>query len=112
MRLAPWAARALANPRPMPLVDPVTRAVLPFSMKFLRKWVMASGIELGCSGCAGWHVYDEGLSILVPDFSKLFISSCLIQVLITYFARMQRMAIAWPFGNGATRMPGTCWCVC
>src|SRR6218665_75418 len=31
---APWRARALARPRPMPLVEPVTRAVLPCSMGF------------------------------------------------------------------------------
>ena len=30
--LAPSAANASAMPRPMPLVDPVTRAVLPFSI--------------------------------------------------------------------------------
>src|SRR6218665_5007 len=31
---APWRARALARPKPMPLVEPVTRAVLPCSMGF------------------------------------------------------------------------------
>ena len=31
--LAPWRAKALAMPRPMPLVDPVTRAVLFFNMR-------------------------------------------------------------------------------
>ena len=29
---APWPASALAMPRPMPLVDPVTIATLPFNM--------------------------------------------------------------------------------
>ena len=34
--LAPCLAKALAMPKPMPLVEPVTSAVLPFSMVVLR----------------------------------------------------------------------------
>src|SRR5512145_2631209 len=65
-RLTPWAARAWAMPRPMPLVEPVTMAVLPFSMRLLRfpEDVLGAGAGrlLGGDGGAGAH--DLGLQLL------------------------------------------------
>ncbi len=45
---APAAASALAMPSPIPLVEPVTTAVLPFNISFLHDdWARASG-RRGC----------------------------------------------------------------
>ena len=45
MTLAPWRASALAMPNPMPLVDPVTRAVLFFNMGVNSvKWELKVGM--------------------------------------------------------------------
>src|SRR3546814_1562624 len=48
----PWQARAWAMPRPMPLVDPVTMATLPFNVD-------------GCLGSAGLPNSAEPLNIAV-----------------------------------------------
>src|SRR5947209_4421959 len=43
MTLAPSRANALAMPRPMPLVDPVTSAVFPCNMIFPLRWSVGPG---------------------------------------------------------------------
>ena len=45
--LAPCRASAFAMPRPMPLVEPVTRAVLPLSMGSLRGWLVRCASRRG-----------------------------------------------------------------
>src|SRR6218665_4082052 len=64
---APWRARALARPRPMPLVEPVTRAVLPCSIGFPPN-------ELRCNYDAindALAAHYSSASALLPDATPM-----------------------------------------
>ena len=63
--LAPCLAKAFAMPRPMPLVDPVTSAVLPCNM------LMTPKDELGCSKA---H-YGAVIALFLTPISEI-VSDC------------------------------------